>query len=148
MKRLKSELHGLQAMVFLMRNETERLHKEMVDKKRLQERYRHNIEKMSALCQRNTVSDAPPTLTQALNGAHYKTSAMHWIALQQQHLRRSEEETMASRQAWHAALLRYEVMMHLRDNAFNTLNVQQQRREQKEADELAQQVWWRARCAV
>nr|WP_294865063.1 flagellar export protein FliJ [uncultured Pseudogulbenkiania sp.] len=141
-------LHRLQLMVRLRDNDVERLEAELVAKRRLQERYRRNIERMGELCGQSGASAASASPTLALNCAGYKGALLQLMASQQQDLNLAEADAAVSQRALMAATLRREAMVQVRDDAAERLAGERARREQKHSDDFAGQAWWRGRTTV
>ncbi|KZE31739.1 flagellar export protein FliJ [Crenobacter luteus] len=140
-------LTSLQTLVRLRDADVDRLRAELDAKRRLQERYRRNIERMDALCGQSGASAAAlPAL--ALNCAGYKGALLQLMASQRQDLALAEADAAVSRQALTAATLRREAMAQARDDVAGRIASETARREQRRCDESAGQAWWRGRRAV
>lgn len=141
-------LRRLQLMVRLRDNDVNRLQSEVDAKRRLQERYRRNIERMGELCGQSGASAAAASPVLALNCAGYKGALLQLMASQQQDLNLAEADAAVSQRALMAATLRREAMVRVRDDAAERLDGESARREQKHTDDFAGQAWWRGREAV
>ena len=143
-------LRRLQLMVQLRDNDVGRLQAELDAKRRLQDRYRRNIERMGELCGQSGASAATVAASPllALNCAGYKGALLQLMASQQQDLSLAEADAAVSQRALAAATLRREAMAQVRDDAAARLDSERARREQKHTDDFAGQSWWRGRAAM
>lgn len=145
MRKYQNKLYCLQKLVQLRQGEVERLQKEVADKRRLQERYRRNIEQINALCEQSGASGAKHDVVQALNCASYKKTLMQLALTQQQDLTACEADTAMSWQPLRAATLRRETMAQARDTVLSDVKRERLRRDQKHTDEFARLAWLRTR---
>ncbi|WP_434634435.1 flagellar export protein FliJ [Chromobacterium sp. CV08] len=140
---MNQPLRQLDLLLGLRRRDGEKLEAELAAKRRLQDRYRRNIERLDQLSAASGASAAAGHPALALNCAGYKSHLAGLRQSQQQDLRLAEADAEVSRQRLQAAQRREEQVKLLRDEAAAQWRLLQARGEQKGSDEAAGQVWLR-----
>ncbi|AUH50487.1 flagellar export protein FliJ [Chromobacterium sp. ATCC 53434] len=140
---MNQPLRQLDLLLGLRRRDGEKLEAELAAKRRLQDRYRRNIERLDQLSAASGASAAAGHPALALNCAGYKSHLAGLRQSQQQDLRLAEADAEVSRQRLQAAQRREEQVKLLRDEAAEQWRLLQARGEQKGSDEAAGQAWLR-----
>jgi flagellar export protein FliJ len=140
-------IRQLDLLLTLRRRDGEKLETELAAKRRLQERYRRNIERLEQLNAASGASAAAGHPALAMNCAGYKSHLAGLKQTQQQDLRLAEADAEVSRGRLEAARRREEQVRQLREALALDWWHQMQRAEQKRTDETAGQAWLRGRGA-
>lgn len=137
-------IESLGRLVQLREREVEQLTAELAAKQAVKERYLGNLRRLEQLRDSTGASGAPsPAL--ALNCAAYKQTVMQLVAAHRDDLALHEADMALSSQALANAALRCEVLVQVRDGQQRALLREQAVGEQKRQDEIAAQVWLRAK---
>lgn len=139
-------IRQLDTLVDLREREVDRLSVEMAEKQALQKRFRANLARLQGLC-----SDAAPlgaqTMALAINRAGYKQDLLRLVDQHRQDLALHESGMAVTQRALVAAAQRCEVLGQVRAGQQRRRQAELGRRDQKQQDELATQVWWRGRSS-
>lgn len=138
-------IRSLGMLATLREQEVERLNADMAGKQALRQRYQNNLARMHELADScgpaHAGSHSP---LQVMNRADYKLAVLHMADRHRQDLALHEADMAVAQTALRTATLRHEVIEQVRDKQLGALRQAQQRREQKQQDDLACQVWLRA----
>ncbi|POZ63472.1 flagellar export protein FliJ, partial [Chromobacterium alticapitis] len=118
-------------LLTLRRRDGEKLETELAAKRRLQERYRRNIERLEQLSAASGASASAGHPALALNCAGYKSHLNGLMQSQRQDLRLAEADAEISRGRLEAARRREEQARQLRDEAVLDWQAERRRAEQK-----------------
>ncbi|OWY39971.1 flagellar export protein FliJ [Xenophilus sp. AP218F] len=139
------QIKRLGLLVQLRERDKDKLEAELAKKRRLQERYQRNIERLDALCAASGASGGAGHPALALNRAGYKGHLQQLLHGQRQDLKLAEADAAVCQRALLAADLRREQVALARAEAQEEWRRAEGRREQKLNDELAGQAWLRGR---
>ncbi|UTH73149.1 flagellar export protein FliJ [Chromobacterium sp. IIBBL 290-4] len=142
---MNQAIDQLNLLLQLRERDGEKLEAELAAKRRLQERYRRNIERLDELSSASGASGAAPHPALALNCADYKRHLQGLRQSQQQDMQLAAADAEISRQRLQTARCREEQARRLRDEKLAEWRETAARGEQKRSDEAAGQVWLRGR---
>ncbi|OHX11451.1 flagellar export protein FliJ [Chromobacterium sphagni] len=134
----------LNLLLQLRERDRQQLETELAGKRRLQERYRRNIERLEQLSAASGASAASGHPALALNCAGYKGHLAGLRQSQRQDLQLAEADAAVSQRHLLAARQRQEQVALLRDQTLSAWRREQARAEQKRTDEAAGQAWLRS----
>ncbi|AAQ60664.1 flagellar export protein FliJ [Chromobacterium violaceum] len=138
-------IRQLDLLLRLRERDGERLETELAAKRRLQERYRRNIERLDQLSAASGPSAAAGHPALALNCAGYKRHLLDLRQSQQQDLQLAQADAEVSQSRLQDARRREEQVKLLREEKLLEWRTAQSRAEQKRTDEAAGQAWMRGR---
>ncbi|MBT2868237.1 flagellar export protein FliJ [Chromobacterium violaceum] len=138
-------IRQLDLLLRLRERDGERLETELAAKRRLQERYRRNIERLDQLSAASGPSAGAGHPALALNCAGYKRHLLDLRQSQQQDLQLAQADAEVSQSRLQDARRREEQVKLLREEKLLEWRTAQSRAEQKRTDEAAGQAWMRGR---
>lgn len=135
-------IKSLSTLVRLRSNEVERLQSEMAAQHALRERYVKNLERLTGLYTGSGASGALH-LALSVNCGDYKQAVMTMVDTHRTDLSLHEANMAVSQRTLNAAWAKREVLDQVLTQKQNDLAQEQQRRTNKQHDELATQSWFR-----
>lgn len=137
-------VRSLGRLIDLRERDVERLTAEVAAKQAVRERYLANLARLEQLRDGTGASGLlPPVLS--LNCAAYKMNVMLVAEAHRQDLKLHEADMAVSQQALQAAARGREVLGQVRERHRRHIQRERDAGEQKQQDELASQMWRRAR---
>lgn len=137
-------MNSLATLVRLRNRDVDSLKAEMSSKASVRERYRTNLARLDGLCADSGASGTP-SLALSVNCAHYKQVVMQMADSHRIDLSLHEADMAVTQQALNGAWRKSEVLRQVLERKQDNLFNEQQKRERKQQDELAVQVWYRGK---
>jgi len=138
---------SLSTLVTLREKDVDRLSADVAAKQVVRVRYQTNLERMARLVDScEPISLGNSSAVQALNRANYKTSVLQMADLHRQDLALHEADMAIAQNALHDAARRQEVLEQVLDKQQRSLLKVRLSQEQKQQDDMASQVWLRAKA--
>ena len=135
---------SISRLIELREVEVDRLTADVAKKEVMRQRYHHNLDRMAQLCAESAATGSlPPVLS--LNCGNYKQAVFNMMATHQRDLALHEADMAVAQRELATASLKREVLDRVREQKNDAIRREQDSREQKRQDELASQVWLRAR---
>jgi flagellar export protein FliJ len=137
-------IRNLTSLVQLRTTEVERLETEVAAKAAVCARFQSSVERLTSLYAASGASGALP-LALSMNCGDYKQSVMQLVDTHRIDLGLHEADLAHTRRALHAAWARREALDKVLVNTQDALQAERDRRGQRQQDEVANQLWMRAR---
>lgn len=137
-------IRNLAQLVQLRSTEVERLESEVAAKAAVCARFQSSVDRLASLYAASGASGALP-LALSMNCGDYKQSVLQLVATHRVDLSLHEADLAHTRRALHAAWARREALGKVLVNTQNAEQAERQRRGQLQQDEVANQLWMRAR---